>query len=124
MFSNHQELRVLNLSRNEIEFLPEGLSQLPLLEVLDLSYNNIKVVPECMTALSALRSVDLSHNGLRSVGGVFERMVGLASLDLSSNPDLDVEKLPLRTRRLIEKVRSGGIGIVMEGRLINLFFLL
>jgi len=32
-------------------------------------------------------------------------MVGLATLDLTSNPELDVEHLPLRTRRLYEKVR-------------------
>jgi hypothetical protein len=116
MFSNHQELRVVNLSRNEIEFIPEGLSKLPLLEVLDLSYNHIRAVPECLSDLKALRSVDLSHNSIRTVGGMFERTVGLAALDLTSNPDLDVEHLPLRTRRLYEKVSRAEQGRAEEGR--------
>ena len=106
MLSNHQELRVVNLCRNEIEFIPEDLTKLPLLEILNLSYNNIKAVPECMANLKALRNVDLSHNSIRSIGNQFERMMNLASLDITSNPDLDVEHLPLRTRRLYEKVDS------------------
>lgn len=103
MFSNHPELRVLDLSRNEIIFIPETISKLPLLEVLNLSYNKIKAVPECMSELSSLQQVDLSHNNISSIGNQFERMIQLGKLDVTSNPDLDVEHLPLRTRRLYEK---------------------
>jgi hypothetical protein len=57
-----------------------------------------------MYELRTLQSVDLSHNLLRTIGDQFERMVSLHTLELNGNKELDVENLPIRTRRLHEKV--------------------
>jgi hypothetical protein len=62
-------------------------------------------VPACLVELRALQVVDFSHNRIRSLGDQFERMVNLHTLELTGNNDLDLDGLPIRTRRLHEKVR-------------------
>lgn len=57
-----------------------------------------------MYELRALQLVDLSHNQLSTIGEHFERMINLHTLDLSGNPNIDPDELPIRTRRLHEKV--------------------
>ena len=57
-----------------------------------------------MYELRALQQVDLSHNQLTNIGEHFERMINLHTLDLSGNVNIDSDDLPIRTRRLHEKV--------------------
>lgn len=57
-----------------------------------------------MYELRALQIVDLSHNQLSNIGEHFERMINLHTLDLSGNTNIDPDDLPIRTRRLHEKV--------------------
>jgi len=45
----------------------------------------------------------LSYNNIKVLGDQFERMINLHSLNLTGNSELDVDGLPIRTRRLHEK---------------------
>ena len=71
-------------------------------------------VPACLVELRALQQVDFSHNDIRTLGDQFERMVNLHTLDLSGNKQLEVDSLPIRTRRLHEKVAAASCGFTFK----------
>ncbi|XP_064616609.1 slit homolog 1 protein-like [Liolophura sinensis] len=82
-------LTKLNLSRNSLESLPDnGFSSNSDLEILDLSYNQFYVLPrKAVRFLVHLKKLDFSHNQLISpfLAIQFQVMVRLSVLDLSYN---------------------------------------
>lgn len=55
----------MNLSKNNIETVPQKLKNLKLIE-LDLSYNNIKVFPD-LNKFKYLKILNLSNNNLDEI---------------------------------------------------------
>ncbi|XP_069489700.1 leucine-rich repeat-containing G-protein coupled receptor 6 [Ambystoma mexicanum] len=79
-------LRVLDLSRNQIEELP-SLHPCQKLEEIGLQHNRIKAVgADTFLHLGALRSIDLSSNSIRTVHPeAFATLRSLIKLDLTEN---------------------------------------
>jgi internalin A len=113
-------LQHLNLSRNRLTTIPEGLSRLTNLYNLDLSNNEITAVPEGLSQLTSLQSFYLHANsGL----GIPDEILGPADHDRSSPPRspaspaaiLDYyfkqrqDRRPLHEAKLI-LVGQGGVG--------------
>ncbi len=96
-------LKHLNLCRNNLESLPEDLSSLRLLEELIIHRNKLKTLPEAVGGLRYLRVLDASYNELTYIGSLFEESLKLDVLNLSNNPDLQIDDLGARTRRLHDK---------------------
>lgn len=96
-------LKVLNLSRNNLKELPAEIARLVSLETLLVDRNQLQTFPGNMGNMRTLRLLDASNNQLIEVGTLLDRIPALEDLNLSNNPHLDVEKLGTRTRRLHEK---------------------
>lgn len=96
-------LKMLNLSRNNLKQLPSDLGRLVSLETLLLNHNELQTFPAGMGTMRTLRILDVSHNQLVEVGTLLDRIPALEDLNLTSNVHLDIEKLGTRTRRLYEK---------------------
>lgn len=79
------DVRVLNLSKNNIISLPEAISDMKQLEALVLSGNRLRHLGEELLALTNLKSLDLSGNQFTTVPPVLAQMVSLESLKLSKN---------------------------------------
>lgn len=97
------KLKTLDLSRNSIENLPEDICLLQLLEVLILSRNMLKTLPANLKSLKSLRSLDLSFNLLNRIGNCLDGLNNLEELNMSDNPDLDLDGVEARIRRINEK---------------------
>lgn len=89
--SELKNLLSLNLQKNEIEVLPGTLSQLTHLKVLDLRHNRIKRFPLVIFELENLRKLALSHNQLMTIPGLIHRLTLLESLYISHN---NIVRLP------------------------------
>jgi Leucine-rich repeat (LRR) protein len=61
-----KQLKLLNLTRNQIAQLPNNLD-LPILEVLDLSHNQMKTIPVSVFRFPNLTSLNLAFNELTSL---------------------------------------------------------
>jgi len=96
-------LKVLNLSRNNLRELPKEIARLVSLEKLLVDRNQLQTFPENMGNMRTLRILDASHNQLIEVNTLLDRIPALEDLNLSSNPHLNIGKLGTRTRRLYEK---------------------
>ncbi|KRY65055.1 Slit -like protein 2 protein [Trichinella pseudospiralis] len=102
------ELKVLNLSHNQITSFPElfdsdpqqspgeRCSEQQQLLVFDLGYNEIFDISRLqMRGLSSLRILNLQHNRLETIGtGVFESLLHLQELNLRGNQLAVVYTLP------------------------------
>ncbi|KRZ72243.1 Slit -like protein 2 protein [Trichinella papuae] len=101
------ELKVLNLSHNQITSFPELFGSDPQrspdercseqqLLVFDLGYNEIFDISRLqMRGLSSLRILNLQHNRLETIGtGVFESLLHLQELNLRGNQLAVVYTLP------------------------------
>jgi Leucine-rich repeat (LRR) protein len=78
-------LRRLNLSRNNLQTLPEGIRHLTQLERLQLSYNRIRLDEQATNTLGELPqiiSLDLSFNPLRALTLRFAQVPSLRRLHL------------------------------------------
>ncbi|XP_053984135.1 protein flightless-1 [Hylaeus volcanicus] len=93
-------LRTLNIRRNNIKSsgIPAELFHLEELTTLDLSRNNLKEVPEGLERARSLLNLNLSHNHIETIPNtLFIHLTDLLFLDLSNNK---LETLPPQTRRL------------------------
>nr|WP_225923513.1 MULTISPECIES: NEL-type E3 ubiquitin ligase domain-containing protein [Pseudomonas] len=84
-FSCFAGLQRLNLSRNALQALPEGIRQLGQLRRLQLSYNRIRwndAATRILGELHNLVSLDLSFNPLRTMALRFARVPALRRLQL------------------------------------------
>jgi Leucine-rich repeat (LRR) protein len=55
-------LRKLNLSENNLSYLPEGLGGLTVLHTLRASNNLLLELPDALMAVTSLTQLDLSYN--------------------------------------------------------------
>lgn len=86
-------LQKIDLSENSIEKFKDGdFSDLKDLEELDLSRNNLTYLPPSIGELKKLKKLNLSGNKIKYLPKEFENLVELQYLDLSGNP---IEKVPV-----------------------------
>ena len=115
-------LKILDVSRNNLEMLPADICKLPLLEVLHIHRNclvssclslfmmNLFIcgaqvsLPETMSTMKSLRVVDASYNNLTEIGSIFDAMPLLETLNLSNNPNLKETAMSERSVRLVSMV--------------------
>jgi tetratricopeptide (TPR) repeat protein len=60
-----KNLKILNCSNNKIKSLPQSISDLKQLEVLDVSNNKLKEIPTSITSLKNLKVLDISGNKIQ-----------------------------------------------------------
>ena len=83
-----RHLNTLDLSGNKLATFPDSLDTLENLRCLDLSHNQIQFVPGCITrgaCAERLRIVDLSSNQITYIPRRIQTMRNLNSLKLNSN---------------------------------------
>ncbi|KAL8193966.1 hypothetical protein R6Q57_026208 [Mikania cordata] len=90
-FTQMQHLKVLDLSKTNIESLPESVSTLCSLRALLLSFSKLKEIPS-LTMLKDLRVLDLSYSMLRELPNDIDELKNLRRLDLSNTEKLN--KIP------------------------------
>ena len=73
------------------------------LETLLVDRNQLLEFPKDMHTMRQLRVLDASFNALTTVGTALDKLPALEDLNLGANPDLDIETLGTRTRRLFDK---------------------
>lgn len=78
-------LREVDVSANELEFIPNNLCSLPALERLDVGTNHLRCLPACLGDLSTLKELDAASNKLRSVPDSLGLLAELQALDLREN---------------------------------------
>ncbi|KAJ3095346.1 hypothetical protein HDU97_007020 [Phlyctochytrium planicorne] len=84
--SNLTELRVVDLSNNQIQTFPEALTSLQHLEELKLGNNHLTGLPEAIGSLRNLTTLDLNRNKLTgSIPTSIGQLQQLRYLDLSYN---------------------------------------
>lgn len=121
--SSLHRLKYLDLSRNQLESIPEDITELPLLVSLNVSRNKIATVPKDMAPMRSLKTLDLSSNALTIVGDVFDGPPQLEELNLSDNPDMDLKSMSDKSRRMHEKrqlFRSKASRRVLIGRALGI----
>jgi len=77
--------RELHVSRSCISKLPRSLTPWRQLRVLDLSGNNLKALPTCIADLHLLESLNLAHNSLNYLPAELGQLARLKVLGLRSN---------------------------------------
>lgn len=103
-FSTLTGLKHLDISRNFLTHLPADIVKLSSLESLCLHRNRIEHFPAGMDELKSLKIVNAESNSLQSISEEFDRLQWLYELNLADNPDLHIDALPSKARRLFEKV--------------------
>lgn len=86
-FEGMSQLKVLNLSQNEITEIESGsFTSLAELRKLDLSHNRIQVIVKAFMGLKELEDLNLSHNKLTQLPpDTFDLLLNLKILNLSFN---------------------------------------
>ena len=91
------EVRVLNLTDNQIEEVPPEISNCSELTQLKLFGNKLKSIPVEIVKLNRLKLLWLGSNKLKSVPNEVGRLTGLEALSLDQN---ELEMLPITLGRL------------------------
>lgn len=98
--ASFQSLKVLDLSVNELDALPEGLSQLNELTTLNVSCNRLEALPEGLSYCAKLATINLSKNHISSLPpDLFSGRLELLATLLASDNGIqelsgDVHRLP------------------------------
>ncbi len=80
-----KHIRVLDVSKNELNSLIPEVTELKLIEKIDLSSNRFSDFPEEIIALNKLRDLDISSNHLDRLPPEIGKLNNLVRLDLSNN---------------------------------------
>jgi len=79
------ELRVVNLHRNQLDTLPDSFAQLKSLQELIISANKFENFPEVITKLTKLKIINAEQNRLSALPESFSKLTALEDLNLSTN---------------------------------------
>ncbi|TPX63552.1 hypothetical protein SpCBS45565_g06522 [Spizellomyces sp. 'palustris'] len=101
------QLTRLNLSNNQLSYVPESICEIDTLLSLTLSDNKITEIPESIAKLKRLQFFGISNNQLSSVNDIFSKLPALKGISLAGNPFSD----PIGSQT--ELVELGGIVSVM-----------
>ncbi|EFC42614.1 predicted protein [Naegleria gruberi] len=90
------DLKVLDLSGNQLYELPIDLARLSLTSI-NLSNNKLEFLPQALNEMNTLTKIDISENVLLSLPSTISHLVNVEELDISNNylmtlPD-DIKKL-------------------------------
>lgn len=86
LLQNLTNLKELNLSYNEIQLIPDTITQLTNLENLDFSNNpHLKVLPINFGNLNKLKNLNLSFCSIEKIPNTFSELTELELLNLSKN---------------------------------------
>jgi len=92
LFSKFKFLRILSLSRSDLQELPDSVANLEYLRSLDLSYTAIKILTEKICSLSHLQILNLNYcTHLEELPSNLYLLTNLCRLELS---DTKVRKVP------------------------------
>ena len=80
--------KMLDLSRNDLEEIPDSLFSISTLQTLILSHNELSLLPNKVST-TELQVLDLSFNNLKAVPREFVRCQQLKGFHLKGNPSLD-----------------------------------
>lgn len=106
---HYVNLRVLDLSRNELSTIPKEVTQLSNLRVLDVRQNALTSLPGGFRKLIQLQLLNVSVNHLKTLPEDFAEQGSILScLDLSDNPSF--QEFPMCVEKLskLEDLRMGG----------------
>lgn len=92
------KLTFLDLSRNQIEYVPKSISLLQNLESLILNNNAIKYVHPEASVLTNLKVLDISENQIPSLP--FDKMENLTSLNIADNKIEEISPGMLQSKYL------------------------
>jgi hypothetical protein len=100
-------LRVLNISNNSIEELPDTIAFLSKLKALNISHNKLVQLPSSIGTLLKLVIIIANDNDLKSLPREFSHLVNLISLNVSNNP---LKSLPaeIATLKSLRKLLTDG----------------
>ncbi|MDX1665709.1 MAG: SUMF1/EgtB/PvdO family nonheme iron enzyme [Saprospiraceae bacterium] len=84
-------IEVLILSDNRLEKLPDWLAELQQLRELDLSENQLSVLPSTLDSLSELRKINCDHNKLTNFPPGLLHLVDIEEISLQDN---QIESVP------------------------------
>ncbi|EPG84205.1 leucine-rich repeat domain-containing protein [Leptospira santarosai] len=82
---NPKEVRILDLSENQLTILPKEIGKLQKLQLLDLSRNRLITLPKEIERLQNLLSLDLNENQLTTLPKEIGKLQKLQELGLSGN---------------------------------------
>ncbi|KAF1319675.1 Formaldehyde dehydrogenase adha, partial [Globisporangium splendens] len=83
---NLRYLKVLILSKNQLQRIPSGIQDLMNLEELDMSYNHLTRLPSCLqTIISWLQDLKCDHNRLQPLPLAIGHLTELLHLNASFN---------------------------------------
>lgn len=80
-----RNLKEVDLSGNNLEFLPDEFATLSSLNILKLSHNNLQTVPDTIDQIAGLEEVYLDHNQISLLPVNFFKLSSLSCCDLSNN---------------------------------------
>jgi len=94
--SEVKSLRCIKLSNNNISYLNDEIfEKLIHLTELDLSQNDLTFIPASIGKLKNLKRLNISGNKIKSLPKEFENLQSLENLDLSGNP---MENVPIEIK--------------------------
>ncbi|MDO9512937.1 MAG: hypothetical protein Q7J34_14375 [Bacteroidales bacterium] len=92
-FGSLKGIRIVDIQENQLNFIPKGLSRLPLLQALYLGNNKIREIPDFINALQNLQILSLHHNNIRRLNDSIKQLNKLEIIDLSYNNGLDADEV-------------------------------
>lgn len=81
-----RKVKSIDLSNNQIEFLPDDFIKLEGIHTLDLSKNRLTQLPDNFGQLKNLKQLDLFENRITNLPISFAELTKLEYLDLKNNP--------------------------------------
>ena len=84
-FTQFPKLKYLNLKKNKITSIENGINGLKGLKTLNCSDNKIKLLPQSIGELKQLEILDISNNKLKEVPASIIALKNLKVLDISGN---------------------------------------
>ncbi|CAF2559345.1 unnamed protein product [Rotaria sp. Silwood2] len=94
-----EQLKILDMSNNRLQTIPEYCSKIERLETFILSYNNLTTLPCHIARLSTLKSLIVNNNQITAIENGFSQNRSLLTLDLSHN---NLEIIPNELCNLVQ----------------------